>query len=201
MEKNILLCIGRQIGSGGKTIGERLSKELGIQLYDKEILSEAARQSGLMELFFENVDEKASQSFLNSIYSINPMLKNDPMSPNLLSNDALFVMQSDAIRQIATQQSAIFIGRCADYILKDYPNVMSVFITASLEDRVKRISNKDNVTPEDALKTIRKIDKQRASYYNYYTDKIWGAAASYDLCVDSTKFGISRCVEIIKSLL
>ena len=104
MEKNILLCIGRQIGSGGKTIGERLSKELGIQLYDKEILSEAARQSGLMELFFENVDEKASQSFLNSIYSINPMLKNDPMSPNLLSNDALFVMQSDAIRQIATQQ-------------------------------------------------------------------------------------------------
>ncbi len=202
MEK-FVINIGRQLGSGGKAIGVLLSEAYGIPVYDKRLLKIAAKESGFGEKFFEEADEKHSgnSSLLTMMmdYIRSPFLGD--MYDNVLGNDTLFKIQSDVIRNLAEKESCIFVGRCADYILRDYPRVVNIFITADMADRVRRISELQNVSAGDAEKIAEKADARRSSYYNYYSSKIWGAADSYHLCVNSSVLGEEKTAEYIKEFI
>lgn len=203
MSKNTVITVGRQLGSGGREVGKKLADKLGFSFYDREILTLAAEDSGFGKEFFENADEKVTPRFSNGFFSSPFPSLNSPSvhEINYLDNDVLFQIQSNVIRHISEKGAAIIVGRCADYILRDHPGLFSIFISASTNDRVKRLCDSLDCSPEEAIKTIKKADKQRSTYYNFYTDKTWGAASSYDLCINSSRFGIDRCVEIIMSLL
>lgn len=200
MKDNFVINLGRQLGSGGKEIGEKLAKELNIAFYDKELINLASKESGLCREFFEKADEKASQTILGGLFGSRfPFLTEGAYPYNsYLSNDSLFKIQSDVIKQLAEKESCLFVGRCADYILRDHKRCFNVFISASPEARIERLVNKLNITPEDAEELIEKADKKRSSYYNYYSYKTWGAAATYHLCVDSSVLGIDGTVQLVK---
>ena len=192
---NYVITIGRQLGSGGKQIGEILSQRLHIPCYDKELIQLASRESGLGKEFFEKMDEKSSYSFFGNFFSFRSGYVGDS---NYLCNETLFKIQSDVIKELAEKESCIFVGRCADYILRDYPRRLSVFVCARKEDRIDRIRLAQNISEKDAAALIEQADKKRADYYNYYSNKVWGMAASYDLCVDSSVFGMDKIVSIIE---
>lgn len=201
MNEKYVINIGRQLGSGGREIGEKLSCDLGITFYDKELISLASEESGLCKEFFEKADEKTSQSIIGGLFGMRFPFVSDGSIPygNFLSNDALFKIQSDVIRELAEKQSCIFVGRCADYILRENSRCVNVFISASLEDRIRRICRQYGLTEEKAEELIEKTDKRRASYYNYYSFKTWGMAATYHLCIDSSVLGIDDTVAFIKN--
>lgn len=200
MEK-VIITIGRQFGSGGSEIGRKLADNLNIKYYDKELIQLAAKESGICPELFEKADEKTSGGLLQAFamgFSMNGAL----YQPNDYFTDAtLFQVQSDVIRKIAAERSCVIVGRCADYILKDDPHCTSVFIHSSEEDRIQRITGKNPVTEKEALEQMRKTDKTRASYYNYYTDKTWGAAMSYHLCLNSSVIGTDHCVRLIEEFI
>lgn len=200
MEK-VIITIGRQFGSGGSEIGKKLADNLNIKYYDKELIQLAAKESGICPELFEKADEKTSGGLLQAFamgFSMNGAL----YQPNDYFTDAtLFQVQSDVIRKIAAERSCVIVGRCADYILKDDPHCTSVFIHSSEEDRIQRIIGKNPVTEKEALEQMRKTDKTRASYYNYYTDKTWGAAMSYHLCLNSSVIGTDHCVRLIEEFI
>ncbi len=200
MEK-VIITIGRQFGSGGSEIGKKLADNLNIKYYDKELIQLAAKESGICPELFEKADEKTSGGLLQAFamgFSMNGAL----YQPNDYFTDAtLFQVQSDVIRKIAAERSCVIVGRCADYILKDDPHCTSVFIHSSEEDRIQRITGKNPVTEKEALEQMRKTDKTRASYYNYYTDKTWGAAMSYHLCLNSSVIGTDHCVRLIEEFI
>ena len=201
MDNKIILTIGRQFGSGGREVGQKLAKELGIGYYDKELMALAAKESGLSEEFFEKADERYSGSLLKALamgFSMNNAIF---QSNDYLSNESLFQIQSDVIRKVAAEQSCILVGRCADYILRDNENCISVFISARMEDRIRRAVEYAHIEEKEAEEYIRKADKSRASYYNYYTDKIWGAAESYDLCISSSDYCIDDTTAFIRELV
>lgn len=201
MEKKIIITIGRQFGSGGRTIGKKLAEKLGIAYYDKELINLASKESGICGEFFEKADEKTSGSLLKALamgFSMNNAIF---QSNDYLSNESLFQIQSDVIRKVAAEQSCILVGRCADYILREDPRCISVFISASPDDRIKRAMEYNNITEKEAEEQIHKADKSRASYYNYYTDKTWGAAESYDLCINSSLYGIDKTTDFIKTFV
>lgn len=201
MEKKIIITIGRQFGSGGRTIGKMLAEKLGIAYYDKELINLASKESGICGEFFEKADEKTSGSLLKALamgFSMNNAIF---QSNDYLSNESLFQIQSDVIRKVAAEQSCILVGRCADYILREDPDCISVFISASPEDRIKRAMGYNNISEKEAEETIHKADKSRASYYNYYTDKNWGAAESYDLCINSSLYGLERTTDFIQAFV
>lgn len=200
MDKKFVINIGRQLGSGGKDIGEKLAEQLGISFYDKELINIASDESGLCKEFFEKADEKASQGIIGGLFGMRfPFISEGAMPySNYLSNDALFKIQSDVIRELAEQKSCLFVGRCADYILRDNPRCVNVFISASQEDRIRRVKHIYELSDEKAEELIEKTDKRRASYYNYYSYNTWGAAATYHLCIDSSVLGIEDTVEFIK---
>lgn len=200
MNNNFVLNIGRQLGSGGKEIGEKLAARLGISFYDKELINLASKESGLCKELFEKADEKPSQTIMGGLFGARFSLFTDSSVPytNYLSNDALFKIQSDVIRKLAAQKSCLFVGRCADYILRENPRCVNVFITASIQERVKRVSATDNLTEEQAEELIAKTDKKRSEYYNYYSYKTWGAASTYHLCIDSSILGIEETVLFIE---
>lgn len=200
--KKIIVTIGRQFGSGGRTIGKRIAERLGIAYYDRELINLASKESGICGEFFEKADEKTSGGLLKAFalgFSMNSAIF---QCNDYLSNESLFQIQSDVIRKVAAEGSCVLVGRCADYILRDDPDCVHVFISARMEDRIRRALeyNKD-LTEKDAEDTVRKADKSRASYYNYYTDKVWGAAESYDLCVNSSLYGLEETVDYILSFL
>lgn len=197
--QHYVYTIGREFGSGGKDIGVSLAKRLGVKCYDKELLAEAAKESGFCAEIFENHDEKPTSSFLYSLvmdtysfggYSSAPFL-------DMPLNHKVFLAQFDTIKKIAEKESCVIVGRCADYALENNPKGIHVFIQADLEYRVKRISQKRDLAPNKARDLIQKTDKQRASYYNYYTSKKWGHAKSYDLTLNSGKIGVEGCVDLI----
>ncbi|MDH6359258.1 cytidylate kinase-like family protein [Parabacteroides sp. PF5-9] len=201
MDKKIILTIGRQFGSGGREVGQKLSKELGIGYYDKELLAVAAKESGLCEEVFEKADEQASSGLAYAItmgYSYMGMFS--PYN-NILSNDGLFKLQSDAIRHLAENESCIIVGRCGDYILRDNPNCLSFFIHNTEDERVRRIVNSQQITVEEAKEQMIKTDKSRAAYYNYYTNKVWGACSSYNFSIDVSVLGIEGSVAFIKKIV
>lgn len=198
MTDKIILTIGRQFGSGGREIGQRLAKELGVAYYDSELITEAARQSGLCEEVFQKADERAASGLSYALTMGFSTFMGGAFTPYnaILSNDGLFKIQSDAIRRLAAQ-SCVMVGRCADYILRDDPACLSVFIHSSEESRLRCIQTRQHVTEEEARVLMEKKDKQRAAYYNYYTNKTWGMAASYDLCVDASILGLDETVAYI----
>ena len=196
---NKIYTIGREFGSGGKKVGEKLAAKLGIKLYDKELLQQAAKDSGFCEEIFENHDEKPTNSFLYSLvmdtysvsgYSAAPFL-------DMPLNHKVFLAQFETIKKIAERESCVIVGRCADYALSDNPDCINVFIHAEMDKRIKNVSKNLNITENKARDIINKTDKQRASYYNYYTSKKWGDSKSYNLSLDAGKLGTDNCVEMI----
>ena len=184
MEKHLVICIGSQFGSGGREIGLGLAKKLGIRFYDKEILKKAAEESGIVEELFEKADEKPTNSFLYSLsMGTHGQAMNFTNYNDYLTNDKLFLFQSNTIRDMAEKDSCVIIGRCADYILRGRKDMLSVFIHAPMELRIQRISRVRNVEEDAARSLIKKTDRQRANYYNFYADNDWGAADSYDVAI------------------
>jgi cytidylate kinase len=200
MNDKYVINIGRQLGSGGKVIGEKLAECLGISFYDKELINLASKESGLCKELFEKADEKPSQTVMVGLFSMHFSLFTDSALPytNCLSNDALFKIQSDVIRKLTAEKSCLFVGRCADYILRENPRCVNVFITASMGDRIKRLCETGHLSKEEAEDLISKTDKKRSEYYNYYSYKTWGAASTYHLCIDSSVLGIDETVLFIE---
>lgn len=198
MAANTIVTIARQYGSGGREIGLRLAEKMGVKCYDKELLDRAAKDSGICQELFEHHDEKPTNSFLYSLvmdtYSFG---YSSAAFTDMPINHKVFLAQFDAIKKIASEESCVMVGRCADYALSDNPNAISVYIHADLDKRIDRISRKYELSAATAKDRIQKTDKQRASYYNYYTSKKWGDADSYHLCLDSGILGIEGCVEMI----
>ena len=196
---NMVFTIGREFGSNGHAVGEKLAERLGIPVYDKELLQRASRESGLCEEIFKNQDERPTNSFLYSLvmdtytggaYSGNAFL-------DMPLNHKVFLAQFDTIKKLAAQESCVIIGRCADYALEDHKEVINVFIQADLEERIRRVASRSNVSEAKAKDIIQKTDKQRASYYNYYTNKKWGDSRCYDITLNTTKVSVDDCVDLI----
>ena len=200
MSGNLVITIGRQCGSSGKIIGQKLAEEMGVKCYDKELLALAAKNSGLCEELFETHDEKPTNSFLYSLvmdtYSMGYTTSGYMDMP---INHKIFLAQFDTIKQLAEQESCVIVGRCADYALSDYPKVVSVFITASDEDRIASLKTLYNVDDAKAKDIMVKTDKKRASYYNYYSSKKWGDTISYDLCINRSAVGVDGAVKMIRA--
>ena len=197
MKNNLIITIGRQFGSGGREVGRIVAELLGINYYDKELILEASKASGLCTECFERVDEKAPNRFLNAL-SMGWISGASSMPTGGWSDEMIFKVQSDVIRDIADKHSAVIVGRCADYILRDYPGCVSVFIHANEEDCVRRIIARNSGVSESEARTLaQKRNKIRASYYNFYTDKTWGDGATYDLCINSSTLDSQAVAELI----
>ena len=193
-----IITIGRQYGSAGHSIGKILADDLGIKYYDKELLERAAKDSGLCQELFENHDEKPTNSFLYSLVMDSYSFGYGSTMMDMPLNQKVFLAQFDAIKKISQDGPCVIVGRCADYALKDYDNKLNVFVHAPMSFKKSRIQEQYEI-PEAKVKDVAiKTDKQRASYYNYYTSKKWGDLKSYDLCIDSSILGIDGTVELIK---
>jgi len=203
MDKRVVICISREYGSGGRVVGEMLGKRLGIPCYDKELLAKTAQQHGISEQAIEAVDEKpvswSTMGFPRGIR--NPYNANYDDGLYYVMNDKVFYLQSQTILQIASEGSCIIIGRAADSVLMKDPDMVSVFIHADMADRVKRIMDIEGIDDQKAELMIRKTDKKRASYNNYYSDKKWGACASYHFSISTSRFGIEGAVQAILDIL
>lgn len=195
-----IITIGRQFGSGGKEIGIRVAKELGIPFYDKELLQAAAKKSGLCEKIFENFDERP-KSLLYSIAMDSYMFALPGTGVGDSLEQQVYLATFDTIRHIAEQGPCVMIGRCADYALADNPDHLSLFIYAPMNVRAERVAKRKNITPEAAKTLIQKTDKRRASYYEYYSSQKWGAVESYDFCLDSSVLGLGGTVELIRTMV
>jgi cytidylate kinase len=201
MEK-IIITIARQFGSGGKTIGYKIAEELGIRCYDREILSIASEESGINEQLFAKADEKLKKNifFKGSKKAYQGELI-PPKSSEFVSNQNLFNYQAKVIKELASKESCVIIGRAADYILMDNPNVVSVFVHASEEFCLKSALERYTMTEKEMERYIAKTDKYRAEYYEHYTNRRWDDARNYDLCLNSGKLGFEKCIRAIKGYL
>lgn len=197
-----VVTVGREYGSAGRQIAMALADELGVKCYDKELLAIAAKESGISEELFQNHDEKPTNSFLYSLvmdtYSMGYSTSSFIDMP---LNQRVFMAQYDTIKKIASEESCIIVGRCADYALKDFPELISVFVKANLDTRIKRIMRLYDYSESKAKDLIIKTDKKRANYYNFYSDKKWADSRSYDLCVDSGELGVDNTVKLLKSYI
>ncbi len=197
MKKNYVITIGREFGSGGHEIGRWLSKNLNIKMYDKELLDLAAKKSGMSAEILKDYDEKPTNSFLYSLslgaYSFESVVAG---VPNLPIVDKVFSVQADIIRHVAETESCVIIGRCAESILSNCDNVFSVFVYTDIERRARRVMEYEHIDFDHAFDLVKKSDKRRASYHNYFSDNKWGDARSYDMCIDS-KIGIEKAAELI----
>ncbi len=182
--KDVIICIGRQYGSGGRFIGKLLAEKLNIPCYDKEILIEASKKGQMNQTVIETNDE-VPNSMMYGVFQ-----------GGLPINQQVFLAQFDAIREIANNGSCVIVGRCADYVLDDRDNVVSIFITAPIEERIKRATEFYKLDSGKAYKAIKKVDKKRKDYYNFYTNRKWGEASNYDLTLNS-RIGVEKCVEVI----
>ena len=195
--KQFVITIGRQLGSGGKEIAEILAKRQNIKVYDKTLLEEAARESGIDTTVFENADEQESESYFSGIFSIHGAITDYFKGDSIMDKDKLFEIQSETIQSLADRESCVIVGRCAEYVLREHPAKLSIFITADTEDRIKRIMNSEGLDREKALEHIEKSDKRRRSYHDYYATSHWGDANSYDLCINSSRMGLEQTAEFI----
>ena len=201
MEK-VVITIARQYGSGGRTIGEMLAEDIKVHYYDKELLKLASEESGISERLFVNADEKVK--FTNLLKIVKNTYKGQlipPESEDFVSDDNLFNYQAKVIKQLAEEESCVIVGRCADFVLKDYDNVLSVFIHAPRDYCLEQAAKKVSMAPRELERYITRTDRQRAEYYKHYTGREWTDARNYDLCLDSSKLGFERCVEEIKAYL
>ena len=195
---NTVITLGRQFGSAGHLIGEKVADHFGIKCYDKELLARAAKESGFCEEIFEHHDERPTSSFLyNLVMDTYSFGYNAASFVDMPISHKVFIAQFDAIKSLAEEGPCVIVGRCADYALGDRKNLVRIFISADMEDRINRICQRFDLTPEKAKDRILKADKQRAAYYNYYSTEKWGRASTYDLCVNSSRLGIEGTVDII----
>lgn len=202
MKTNMIIAIGRQFGSAGREIGRKIAEDYGIKLYDKEMLAIAAKESGICEEIFETHDEKPTNSFLYSlVMDTYSMGYSGYTNSDMPINHKVFLAQFDAIKKIADQGPCILVGRCADYALDNYDNMLSVFIHADLDARIRRIARIYELSDAKAKDMIIKTDKKRASYYNYFTNKKWGDAETYELCINSAKLGVDGAVKAIEEYI
>ena len=184
--KHIIINVGRQVGAGGREIGQMLARDFDAKFYDRELLNLAAQESGFSEKFFKQNDEK--KGFLKGLFNIQtPHLSGGSLYGSNFSQESLFKFQSDAIRKAASEGSCVFMGRCADYI----------FITASIDFRIELVSKVKNLDADHARKLIEQVESGRAQYYNYYTGKKWGVAESYDFCIDASILGLEETEKLI----
>ena len=198
--KHIIINVGRQVGAGGLEIGRMLAQDFDAKFYDRELLNLAAKESGFSEKFFKQNDEK--KGFIRGLFNVqSPHLSGSSMYGSNFSQESLFQFQSDAIRKAAAEGSCVFLGRCADYILRDFENVVNIFITASIDFRVDIISKVKELDADHARKLIEHVESRRAQYYNYYTGKKWGAAESYDFCIDASILGLEETEKIIATFI
>lgn len=194
----LVINIGRQLGSGGRTIGKMLAKELGLDYYDKEILDIAARESGFCTEIFERSDENKGffQSFFGNVVPVFGHATDFYQSQ--ISDENLFRLQSDAIRKaVAKGRGGVFIGRCADYVLRDYPNCLNIFLSADNDERIALIASRQQISETEARKLMQRGDERRATYYNYYATGRWGEAANYHLCINTSKLGLEKTAQSI----
>lgn len=200
--KKTIITISRQFGSGGHEVGERLSKQLDIPLYDKELITMAAKESGYSEKLFEEMDEKPTNSFLYSL-AMGSYIMGNSLSGALEMplNDKLFVIQSNIMQKAAQEGPCIFIGRCADYVLRDEHDCVNVYIHADLQQRIQAVANQFQITEAKAKELIAKTDKKRAGYYNYFSNTHWGKAENYHLSIDTSVIGIENTVTLIKTFV
>ena len=199
--RQFVITIGRQLGCGGKEIAERLARELGVKVYDKALLQAAACESGIDASLFEQADESESSSIFGGFFSIHGSMSEYFSGSSCIDNDSLFEIQSEAIRNIAQNESSIIVGRCAEYVLRDHSAMFSVFITADHNDRVERIMRAEVLEREAAVEFIEKNDKKRRSYHDYYATTRWGEASSYDLCINLSRLGVDGTVEFLKQYI
>ncbi len=201
MNEKYVINIGRQLGSGGRLVGEELAKSMGISFYDKELIRIAAKESGLGKEFFEQADEKTKFNYFDNILGWFSSLGGEGYVDNYLQNETLFKIQSDVIRELADDHSCVFVGRCADYILRDNPRCINIFFCADKEDRIRQVMEYEKISESEAQEMMEKADKQRADYYNYYTGKNWGDSSSYHLCINTSLLGIEKTTEYVRSFV
>ncbi len=192
----VIITIGRQYGSSGRYIGELAAKELGIPFYDQELITLAAEKSDLCADAVEQADERNANSLLYTLAMGSTAMLHSAQY-NMPVNDKLFLVQSDIIKDIAKNGSAIIIGRCADYVLRDNKNAFSVFFHADERIRAKKIAERNGITETEAMSLISKTDRRRANYYNFYTGNRWGETENYDLCIDSGKIGSEKAAKVL----
>lgn len=195
---NTVITIGRQFGSAGREIGEKVAAHFGITCYDKELLSRAAKESGFCEEMLENHDERPTNSFLyNLVMDTYSFGYNASSFVDMPISHKVFLAQFDTIKKIAAEGPCVIVGRCADYALSDFKDCIHLFIYGDEETKIKRIMGKYSLTEAKAREMIQKKDKQRQSYYNYYSSKKWGRADSYDLCINSSVLGVEGTVKLV----
>lgn len=198
MSKHIIINIGRQFGSGGKAVAEELGKRLGIKVYDKELIKIAVEKSGFSESLFHSRDEKRRFWKISNIFGANRYGVGS--SPSGLNDGEIFKIMSDVIRDIAEKESAIFVGRAANYVLRDFDCCLNVFITAPMAFRRAKIAASEGMTEEKAEEYIYSKDKARAEYYNFFTFGHWGKSVEYDMCIDASRLGPEKTADIIIDL-
>ena len=196
MDDRIIISIGRQYGSGGREIGKKLAEIFNIDFYDKELITLAAKESGFSEEILKENDENHNGSFLYSL-----VMGTYTGGDNLPLNHKLFLAQFDTIKKLASEKSCVIIGRCADYALEYNPNCVKVFIHADLDSRIKRAIDVYGESPDKVEDVIKKTDKKRESYYNFYTGKKWGQMQNYDITINSAFSGIDGAVKAIADLV
>ena len=195
--KRLVITIGRQYGSGGREIGARLAKDLGLGFYDKNILRLNSDESGIKESFYHMADEKAGNKLLYRIVkSLAPELGTPSLGPDLIAADNLFRFQSEVIRKLAAEEDCVIIGRCADYVLADREDVLNIYLCADMDERLRRVIDEYHVEDADEA-MLCKVDKRRSNYYQYYTDRVWGKAENYDLCINTGKFDTDAIIGMI----
>ncbi|MFA5468646.1 MAG: cytidylate kinase-like family protein [Sphaerochaetaceae bacterium] len=202
MEINSVISISRQFGSGGREIGHGLAEALGIPFYDSALITMAAEKSGMSKQVLESLDEKATSRFLYTTPTNVPAFGHPSTTIyNMPLSDTLFLTQYELIKKLADEGPCVFVGRCSDYILKEHPYHISIFIHASQEFRAQRIAEYENIKKEEALSRIAKYDRERRKYHDYYAAGTWGVASCYDLTLNSGKLGIELSIELIKQLI
>ena len=195
MAKKVIITISRQYGSGGKIIGEKLAEELGIVCYDKVFLENITKKLGVSSAFFQ--DDNRGENGLYEVGSHGPLSK----VASLSVNNKVFESAAKLIREIAAKESAVIVGRCGDYVLKDEENVLSLFIYADKKERLQRGIELYHLDPKDAEETIRRFDRKRANFYEFYTDRKWGALSNYSMTVKTSRMGIEQCVKYLAAIV
>jgi cytidylate kinase len=199
---NTIITLGRQLGSNGRIIGKQLAERLGYKFYDKEIIARVAKENGLSEAVFEELDEKPTSSLLYSLVMGVQSTKGLYYQYNdFLNGDNLFRLQADLIRKISAEGPCVIVGRCADYILRENPYLIKLFLCADTESRIKTLMKRDNMSEKDAKSAVIKADKRRANYYNFYTNNKWGDVNNYNLCLDTSSLSDEACVELLLSYI
>ncbi len=198
---HLVVCISRQLGSGGREIGRTLAETMGIKFLDKELLESAAERSGITQELFEQSDEKPASNMLNMMPSIGGNIKALNYTEYMahMPNDQMQSIVADVIREAANTEPCIIIGRCADYILRGRPNMLSVFIHADLDYRIRQMSRLLNISEDASRSLVRKTDRNRANYYSYYTDRDWSSANNYHLSINSAFFNTERSAKLIQA--